>query len=291
MGRVVAAPIRKLTGVTFDALLERANPFRDAACEFDLRDVELVTPSAMVQVAAAAHALAQEGRLLTIRVERDSVRSYLARCGLVEALEGVAQIEPSMSADIHRYDHLRGSNLHLLEITKIQDGRALPGLLDRIVNLLRTKFKYRKNDALDIATVISEVSQNTFDHNDGAYGFIALQVYRGKNGRFAEFGVADCGLGLRTTLSRNPRYRISSDVQAIQLATQLGVSQHADETRGTGLHHLLRIAYKHAGSVLIRSGGGKVSYRGDTQRGVGFPVPPMPGVQIQVHLGRRRTVT
>jgi hypothetical protein len=289
MGRVVAEPILKLTGVTFDQLLQRSNPFSGAACEFDLRDVELVTPSAVVQIAAASHALAKDGRRPTIRVERDSVRSYLARCGFIDAVEGVAMVEPAMNGDGHRFDHLRGSNLHLMEVTKIENGAALPELLDRIVELLRAKFKYLKYDALDIATVISEVAQNTFDHNTGTYGFIALQVYRGKKGRFAEIGVADCGLGLRTTLSRNPRFRITSDVHAIQLAAQLGVSQHNDVTRGTGLHHLLRIAYKHGGSVHIRSGAGKVSYRGDRQRGYGFAVPPMPGVQIQVHLGRRRT--
>src|SRR6266545_4131732 len=128
MGRVVAAPIQKLTGVTFDALLQRSNPFSDPTCEFDLRETELITPSGVVQIAAASHALAQSGRPPTIRVERDSVRSYLARCGLLEALHGVANFDPPMNGDVHRYDHLRGSNPHLLEVTKIESGAALPEL-------------------------------------------------------------------------------------------------------------------------------------------------------------------
>jgi anti-anti-sigma regulatory factor/anti-sigma regulatory factor (Ser/Thr protein kinase) len=276
---------------TFDDLLHRCNPFADGSCVFDLRDAQFISSAALVQLAAAAYAVHRNGGRLTLRVEDQHVRTYLIRSGFVAAIDSVADIDPPYDVhEQHRFDHLHGSNPLLLEVTKIDSGAALPPLLDRIVALLRVRLRYGRNDAYDIATVISEVAQNTFDHNAATCGFLAVQSYRPKRGRrFVEIGVADFGNGLRATLQRNPKLSVRSDQHAITLAARLGVSQHDDPTRGTGLHHLLRLAYEHEGSVQIRSGTGKVAYRGDKRQGWGFTVPTMPGVQIAISVRTRAT--
>lgn len=282
--------LRQIDRKTFDDLLGRCNPFTGGACTFDLRDARFISSSALVQLAAAAYALQRNGAQLTLLVEDPNVRTYLLRSGFVAVIDGIATIDPPYdSHEQHRFDHLHGSNPLLLEVTKIENGAALPPLLDRIVSLLRTRLRYRKPDAYDVVTVISEVAQNTFDHNTAGCGFIALQTYqRKRGGRFVDIGVADFGSGLRATLQRNPKNSsVRSDQHAITVATRLGVSQHDDLTRGTGLHHLLRIAYEHEGSVQIRSGTGKVTYRGDKRQGWGFNVPTMPGVQIAISVRTR----
>lgn len=173
----------------------------------------------------------------------------------------------------------------LIEVTKIQNGAELPALLDRIVYVLCHRLKYKKHDAFDVTIAVSEICQNTFDHNTHSCGFLAMQVYRGGPGRFLEIGVADYGDGLAATLKRNPHNPpILSDMEAIHQATQLGTSEFSDRTRGTGLYHLLEITYKHGGSVQIRSGGATMRYRMDKQQGWGFHVVPMPGVQIALTL-------
>ena len=287
--------IRQLSAISFDTLLNRCNPFNGGAFVFDLREVRFVSSAALVQLAAAAHAIAKRDETLTIQVDDPDVRTYLARSGFLSVVANVAIIEPAYDESMqHRFDHLVGSNPLLLEVTRIESGAALPPLLDRIVELLRKRLQYRKRDAFDVVTVISEVAQNTFDHNNGGAGFIALQMYQRRDrgrARFVEIGVADFGDGLLDTLRRNPNFaRLPNDVRAIRSATRLGASQHAgDPTRGTGLYHLLRIAHDHRGSVQIRSGAGKVTYRGDQQRGWEFTVPRMPGVQVQISLQRRST--
>lgn len=280
--------MKKLDSVTFDQWLPDQNPLHNLECKFDLSGIELITPSALVQLAAACYALSQKGCQPTIILDDYSVGTYLCRSGFVSLIKSIATIEPSYLAEIS-YEHARGSNPMLIELTKIETGMALPALLDRIVDVLRQELKYRKYDAFDIATAISEIGQNTFDHNTSTCGFLAMQVYGKGLKSFLEIGVADYGDGLAKTLSRNPKMRkIQSDSDAIALATQQGISEHDDPTRGTGLYHLLEIAYKHEGSVQIRSGESKVRYRMDKKRGWRFSVPFLQGVQIALTLNTKK---
>ena len=247
---------------------------------FNLREAKLISPAALVQLVAACYCLSMEGRPANIVVEDVGVRYYLKRSGFADAVARVASITPSIE---YSYSgHLRGSNYLLIEVTKIESGAALPDILSRLIWVLRKRLKYRKFDALDIATVVSEVCQNTFDHNHQTCGFIAMQVYKKDTPEeFVEIGIADYGDGLAATLSRNKKnLPILSGTDAVLKATQLRVSAYDDPTRGTGLHHLLEITYKHDGSVQIRSGRGAVRFRWDKKQGWRLDVPNMPGVQV-----------
>lgn len=276
----------KLDAVSFDALLASHDPFNALDCLLDLTNVQLITPSGLVQLAAVCHALAQKGRRPLIKLQDPAVRSYLLRAAFIDVVEDVAEFAPSFPLSATRnYERMRGSNPMLIEVTKVEAGAALPALLEQIVWVLRKRLKYRKSDAFDAATAVSEICQNTFDHNDGTCGFLAMQVYGRGGKRFVEIGVSDYGDGLATTLRRNPKHPpLASDMDAIRLATQRGTSEHDDPTRGTGLYHLLEIAYKHAGAVQIRSGQAKVRYRMDMRKGWAFSVAWMPGVQIALTL-------
>lgn len=278
--------ISVLDSRSFDEVLFNCNPFDDGTCTFDLSSVRLVTPAGQVQLAAACQALAAEGRTPTIVLHDPSVRSYLARAGFVTVVGEVAQFDPVIPlTDTSAYGIWAGSNPMLIELTKVQTGTDLPNLLDRVVWVLRNRLKYRKYDAFDIATAVSEIGQNTFDHNRRTCGFLAMQVYGKGRKSFLEIGVADHGAGLAATLGRNPKVgQIAGDADAIDLATRLGVSGYDDPTRGTGLYHLLEIAFKHEGSVTIRSGCAKVRFRMDRRTGWTFSVPKVPGVQVALQL-------
>lgn len=283
-----AKTIEKLDSITIDSFIAKYDPFKKDANVFDFAGVKLVSPTAMVQIVAICHALKSNGKEITIVLDDLAVRSYLARSGFMSILKSIVKFEPEDTSD-NSYDHLRGSNPLMIELTKIESGSALPDLLNQIVALLRHKFKYRKYDAFDIATVVSEICQNTFDHNKSTCGFLAMQVYGKGTKRFLEIGVADCGDGLAKTLARNPNNaEIKSDLDAISYATKPGTSEHDDPTRGTGFYHLLEITYKHGGSVQIRSGDGKVRYRMDKRQGWRFPVAYIPGVQIALALSHKK---
>jgi len=283
----MATRVTKLDATSFDGILRQNNPFTDGGrCEFDLSGITFITPAGLVELTAACHALAARGREPVVIIEDTSVRTYLMRAAFFSTLEGIATIKPTLAQPWTRmYESLRGNNPLLIEITKIKSGAALPDLLDQVVHVLRFRLKYKKNEAFDIATAVSEICQNTFDHNKNTCGFLAMQVY-GKSERcFLEIAVADYGCGLAATLARNPKNpRITSDIEAIRLSIQPGVSEHDDPTRGTGLYHLLEITYRHSGSVQIRSGAGTARYRMDQKRGWVLPVPAMPGVQVALTL-------
>jgi len=275
--------MEKLDSNTFDELLREQDPFQQSTPQFDLTGVQFISPSGMVQLAAASYALAHRGDRPAILVDDPSVRTYLARAGFVSAVEDIAEVQPPLAG--YLFDHCRGTNPMLLEVTRVESGAALPDLLNQIIWVLRHRLKYRRFDAYDVATAVSEIAQNTFDHNTSACGFVSMQVYGRRSGRFLEIGIADSGCGLAKTLCRNPKNgNISSDDDAIRKAVLLGTSEHDDPTRGTGLHHLLDITYKHGGSVQIRSGTAKVCYRMDKKQGWLFRVPTMPGVQVALTL-------
>ena len=274
----------KLDSRCFDDFLRARTPFQGEAPFCDLTGVQFITPSSLAQIAAVCHTLAQEGRPVLIGIEDDDVRSYLRRSGFFAAISDVATIDPPVPAS--DFDEvLRGSSPMLIEVTRIENGKALPALLDRIVLVLRDQLNYQKFDSFDVATVISEACQNTFDHNIHTAGFMGMQVYgRGAN-RFLEIGISDHGEGLASTLRRNPANgQVATDLEAIQMATKLGTSEHDDRTRGTGLYHLLEITYKHAGFVQIKSGETKVRYRMDKRQGWAFEVPSTAGVHVALGL-------
>lgn len=278
--------VKKLDSVSFDKFLREKQPLADDRGLFDLREFALVTPAALVQLATACYAMAGNGQRPRIMIENAAVRGYLQRCGFVDVVAGVAGIEPAIRLmRLGRYNSLYGSNPMLIEVTRIARGADLPDLLDRIVWVLHFRLKYRKHDAYDVTTAVSEICQNTFDHNLGTAGFIAMQVYGKGSNRFLEIGVSDYGDGLATTLRRNPKNgAITSDLDAIKMATRLGTSEYDDRTRGTGLYHLLEITYKHAGSIQIKSGAAKVRYRMDKREGWAFAVPSVPGVHVALTL-------
>ncbi len=272
----------KLDSTTFDAWLEGQRPFDQKSPKLDLRGYGFITPAALVQVSALVYSLARPKVRPVVELDDDGVLSYLARAGFCNAISPVGEIWPQVNEAVYR--QYRGRNPMLLEVTRIESCTALPNLLDKILSVLNQHLKYPKFDAYDIATVISEVTQNTFDHNCKTHGFLAMQVY-GARERFLEIGIADHGRGLAETLKRNPRNGvIASDSEAIKVATRLGTSEHDDQTRGTGLYHLVETTYKHQGLVQIRSGEAKVRYRMDRKQGWMFAVPEMTGVQIALNL-------
>lgn len=275
----------KLDSRTFDDFLGGNDPFSKLHVRFDLTGINLVSPSGMVQLVSLCYLLSQKGKLPTIFIpNKASIRTYLMRLGFVKALEGIALIDPPFPVGVQaKADAQRGLNQRLLEVTKIDSVADLPALLAKIFTILK-QLKYKPNDAYDAVIAISECCQNIFDHNKNAFGFIALQTYKTDSEDFTEIGIVDCADGLKTSLRRNPNHTsISSDLEALRMAIKLGVSEYDDQTRGTGLFHLLEIAEKHRGFVQIRSGIAKIRVQRNQSRDES-KVPNLAGVQITLKL-------
>lgn len=282
--------LTKLNAISLDTFFSRHNPLREADCKFDLNGLQLITPGALVPIAAACHVLARDGKEPIIAIRDPAIRSYLLRSGFFSVVRDVAKCEPPISSVLTNSSNtLRGMNPMLLELTKIESSAQLPNLLANIVSTLRSRLAFKRNEASDIAIAISEVCQNTFEHNEQVTGFIAMQVYGKGIKRFVEVAIGDCGIGLSITLRRNRKnLPIASDLDAIRIAVRRGTSQFDDPTRGTGLYHLLEIAAKHKGSLQFRSGAAALRFRMDKRKRWGFRSVALPGVQISLLLDAKQ---
>jgi hypothetical protein len=277
-----STPLTTLDAVSCDRLLGQQDLFHRLDGHIEVDGMALMTPIALVQLAATCSALRQAGRPPVLRVDAAAVRRYLWRCGFVQVVHPVATLDPPLVIAPGANQEPQASPL-LLNVTRLTTSADLPALLDRILGVLRQRLHYRTDDACDVTTAVSELCQNTFDHNAHASAFLAMQVARPAGQPCLDIGVADDGAGLAATLGRNPHHPpLASDLEAIQLAVQRGTSAYDDPTRGTGLYHLLELIAKQAGTVQIRSGTATVRYHRD-QHWTGV-VPSMPGVHVALTL-------
>ena len=275
-----ASPPPKLDSVTFDQLLARQGSLDTGA--FDLAGTAFVSPAGLVSLAVALQHASRNANDVTMRVTDPALRTYLARAGLLANLPRGCRVVPESSALSHAYDHRRGKSPLLIELTPIDDVSTLEGLLGRTIACVE-RVRGRRNDALDLAALVSELGANVLEHGGGR-GYLALQVYGSGADTFLELAIGDAGEGIRQSLHRNPGLpRYADDLQAISDAVRARVSGSSEPSRGSGLYQLLRlVVLEHGGGVQIRSGAAKARWRAGRSHGSGFAVTHMSGTQITV---------
>jgi anti-sigma regulatory factor (Ser/Thr protein kinase) len=283
---IFSAFSNRLDAITFDLLLKQRNPWKTSRFEIDLHGFDFISPTVMAMLVSTIRYSGNIGYRPLVKVDDLSVRSYLTRTRCLLEILPFADIEPEITAsDLASIPSAWGLNNELIEVTPI-DQNALQSIPSSVITLLHGNFQYPALHAYEIASAVSEVCQNTIDHNRIACGFFVMQVYRPLGGdRFVEIGVSDYGCGIQESLKRNPKYQtIGDDLSAIHAATQQGVTSSNDPTRGMGLAHLLEITEKRKGTVQIRSGCATARYRFDKIKAHGFSVTWLPGVHISLQL-------
>lgn len=275
-----ASPPPKLDSVTFDQLLAQQDSLGTGA--FDLAGTSFISPSGLVSLAVGMQEASRTANDVTLQVTDPALRTYLARAGLLTNLPRGCRVVPESSWLSHAYDHRQGRSPLLIELTQINDVPTLERLLDRTITCVE-RVRGRRNDALDLAALVSELGANLLEHG-GGQGYLALQVYGSGAHTFLELAIGDAGEGIRRSLHRNPELpRYADDLQAISDAVRPRISGSNEPARGSGLYQLLRlVVLEHGGSVQIRSGAGKARWRAGRSRGNGFSVTHMSGTQITV---------
>jgi hypothetical protein len=271
----------KLDSITFDQLLRDQRPLETGV--FDLRGTTFAAPSGLVSLGLALEAAGRTAGDVVLRIEDPTVRSYFARSGFLAAMSPTCRVEPDPSDLSHLFDHRLGRSPMLIELTRVSNQPTLEGLLERTIESV-ARVRNDRNDALDVAALLSELGGNVLEHGGGG-GLLALQVYGEADQPFLELAVGDLGPGIRASLLGNPgNPRLAGDFQAIQHAVRPMISGSTDPARGSGLYQLLRVIHGHGGSVQIRSGTAKARWRADRVGGIGFDVPYLPGTQISFTL-------
>lgn len=283
--------ISKLTSDTFRYWVARQEILEDHSCSIDLTGLSFSSPGGIVPLAALCCSLAKSHPRIVIKLTHPHQRNYFVSSGFYSVLEDIVVFDPGISKSrLGDFEDRRGANSLMIEIARIGDEKDLPKLLNKFVSILRFRMSLEKEHAYDTAIAVSELCQNTFDHNPEACGLIGLQVFNASNGRFVEVSISDYGRGLAATLSENSdNPSFSTDLEAIETAVLLGTSQYRDVTRGTGLYHLLKIAEKAYGTVQLCSGTATKRFRTDLGKVHNFTDDnSLPGTHITLSLKSRR---
>jgi hypothetical protein len=164
-------------------LLKRRNPWKTPRFEIDLLGFDFISPTVIAMLVSTIRYSGNAGFRPLVKVDDISVRSYLARTRCLLEILPFADIEPEIPAsDLASVPNTWGSNNELIEATPIDRG-ALQTIPNSVITLIHTNFQFPAIHAYEIASAVSEICQNTIDHNQKECGFFAMQVYRPFGGR------------------------------------------------------------------------------------------------------------
>lgn len=219
-----------------------------------------------------------------IRIENGEKAAYGWRFGLSEFL-GVSN---PMTIKEHE------ESGRFVALRNVQSGDDLAGLLASLVTLLHLSSE--PEHAKAVLYAMSEMVRNTLEHSESPSGaVVAAQLYAGNRSsrRYVSIGIADTGVGVRHTISRN--YAIASHSEAVMKAIQPGATGAvqgefgSSDNAGAGLfitrqvaaatHGYFSIA---SGDALFRSSIAKKPPRDDA---LVLPISFFPGTIVCVEIG------
>jgi hypothetical protein len=255
----------------------------------DLRTVEFVEPAGLCGLAALLEYLIPRCEEVNLALAGRDVPAYLERMNFFRLFGGRVRTNVDVASLEERRRHNPGT---LQELVNFHTEQQIPGIIERISEILENQ-GYRLKERVAICSVLSEVCANAAEHGASSFGaYAAVQAYHHivsgarRRGEEVLLAIADGGVGVRQTLSRNPKYdeHTTIDNDALRLALEMGVSATGEIGRGGGLALVARIAADSGGSLSLRSGTGRVTVYEDRKNSRN--VPQFPGTFVRVSLPR-----
>ncbi|MCI0407800.1 MAG: ATP-binding protein, partial [Acidobacteria bacterium] len=250
--------VPNLTAVTMDGVFAEAAALgarhSDGGAEelrLILEDVKFIDPYGLVGLWCVLRYLKRRHPAVVVIPPTDrELQGYLRRMNFPAVTSHIAVLEDTVGQ--------RGSSGPsdvLLEMTAIEKQadveQVLRTMLGRIRRILERELGYGERDVTAFCTVLAEACTNIVDHSEDS-GVVAAQRYTQRGGtRYVVVGVADLGIGIRSSLAT--RYRQAerwSHIQAMINALQKEYSRHPD--RGLGLFMVAKIVGEYRGSLHLR---------------------------------------
>ena len=142
---------------------------------------------------------------------------------------------------------------------------------------------FSARESAKLLSALAEMSENALLHSESPV--TPLVGYMADAGS-AQFSVVDVGIGVRTSLNRNPIYQdLEDDVVAIQRSLRPGVTSRTDGRGGFGFQSVFKALAEQWGELRFRSGNGCIAMSGreaDADHCVRSYPPPLPGFQVSV---------
>jgi len=252
----------------------------------DLGGVTFIDPYGMVGLLEIGELCMLEDVKKTIVLPRSpEVCRYLERMDFFSHAKRYFTLEPMQPPS----DGSSGASDVLLEITPIERANDIHYIVgkvrERAQAILTAHLRYDERAINGFIVALSEVCQNIIEHSENK-GFVGIQKYRfpslGKN--IVKIAVMDAGIGFRRSLSN--RFKLKSDLEAIEKGLLQGASRHEDEGRGHGLAAVRRFVTQWQGRLSIRSGSARLSLIPKWSRGreKELNLTQFPGSQINIIL-------
>ncbi|MDO8184639.1 ATP-binding protein [Conexibacter sp. JD483] len=142
--------------------------------------------------------------------------------------------------------------------------RIMPGLVKEVAERIGAD----SAAAGSLRVCLDELAENVVAHSGSPAGGM-IAVRHDSDSSTLEIAIADTGIGIRTSLQRNPAYAtLQDDVAAITTALEPNATGRPRTNGGFGLAVARGLAQAHEASLRVRSGRGAVSVDGMTQRAV-----------------------
>ena len=160
--------------------------------------------------------------------------------------------------------------------------------VDRLASEMETRFdtEFLGYASLlgTIETIFCELATNVVYHASSNGGYVLAQQYKQRDGTVVDVAVADTGIGIRESLRSNPdNPTLTSDTDALELATKEGVSSLRDAHRGFGLSHVTYDLKTDDRRIMtMRSGMGRLVVQGNGKVIKIERAPAYPGTIVSV---------
>ena len=231
----------------------RSDGFKEREVIVNLRECTTVSPPAALWCAVYLLLARQRGSDCTLIAPEDpKVAEQLADLGLLELLQ---------PAGVNVFSE-RGATSDtnvLLPLTGFRNTTEAEDLTNRIHLSLTESGRGTASINHVIYETFSELANNAAEHSNseiGAYGLVLLGTSEGEIRLIC--GVADGGIGIPTSLLRNPLHEEYSHYEwsAMERATEELVSGTLDSYRGIGLYETVEKARTPGRELIIHSGAG-----------------------------------
>jgi len=233
-------------------LIERAQPIFSRPEPFrrftiDASELALISPVGLSALASIALFAARRGRFergFVISPDRKHVKTYLSRMNFNRLLR---MREPA--PDRPQRSPRRARFRELVEVVTEDDCIEVP---EQICAVLKRKAEISDVVVSNLMYCLSELLDNVRQHAESpTNGLACAQAYGGA----VELAIADCGIGIRGSLAKNPAYagQLETDADAVQLALQKGVTSTPGRNTGEGLFFVAELLAK-TGKMRLQSG-------------------------------------
>ena len=227
----------------------------------DLKGTRFIRPVGIVSFLATLERMIKQagGIKLELRLPlSEDVCVYLLQTGIFDLMrEYVSFTGPQPEDMIPEQSPARP----MVPCTRFRTESDIDALADQMEVRFQTEFMGLASLLQPCHEIFSELATNAVYHAESDGGYILAQQYNYSTGSVVDIAVADSGIGIRTSLSRNPDIGlVDSDSDAIKLALQEGVTSLMQSNRGYGLSHVTDDVIKVSGrQMVVRSGYGIIT--------------------------------